>query len=187
MWLSAAGMLALIYATLAPARVVVEWLRERNTLRLTVALVLLVVVVVLARNLLRRRPSRLEILVAVLFASIYVLVLVWMDRAEERLHLVEYGLVAAFIYRALGERESFGSRLRLSPAIGAVLLTSVFGWVDEAIQFFLPSRVYDLRDVAFNTLAGLLAVAAALSLSRVAESVAATKSVGSRDGPETQS
>jgi len=33
-------------------------------------------------------------------------------------------------------------------------LAAATGYVDEAIQYFLPNRVYDLRDVGFNALAG---------------------------------
>ena len=164
MWLAAFGLLLVIYATTAQAREVVNWLRERNTLRLAVTLVLMAVVVLLARNLIRRRPSRRELLIALLLVASYAAVLLWMDRAEERLHLVEYGMVAAFFYRALSERQQAGSKLWLSPAVAAVWMTAVAGWLDEAIQYFVPSRVYDLRDVAFNALAGLLAVVAMTTL-----------------------
>lgn len=164
MWLAASGLLLLIYATLAQAREIVNWLRERNTLRLAVALVLAAVVVLLVRNLIRRRPSRRELLTALLLVAAYAAVLLWMDRAEERLHLVEYGMVAAFFYRALSERQKAGAKLWLSPAVASVLMTAVAGWIDEAIQYFVPSRVYDLRDVAFNALAGLLAVVAMTTL-----------------------
>jgi VanZ family protein len=44
--------------------------------------------------------------------------------------------------------------------VAAVLLAGAAGWVDEAIQALLPNRVYDLRDVAFNTLAAAAAIAA---------------------------
>lgn len=164
MWLAAFGLLLFIYVTLAPAREIVDWLRQRNTLRLAVALVLGAVVAVLVRDFIRRRPSRRELLIALLLIAAYAAVLIWMDRAEERLHLVEYGMVAAFFYRALAERQRAGSQLWLSPALAAVLMTSAAGWIDEAIQFLVPSRTYDLRDVAFNAVAGLLAVTAITTL-----------------------
>ena len=53
---------------------------------------------------------------------------------------------------------------RVSPALVAVLLTAAFGWIDEGIQALLPSRVYDLRDVAFNAIAGLMTVTAMVAL-----------------------
>lgn len=164
MWVGAASMLVLIYSTLSSARVVVDWLRERNMLRLSVALLLLIVGVLILRDLLRRRPGRHALAVMAGFTVIYLVLLVVMGRAEERLHLVEYGLVAAFIYRALMERRVHGAAPRIPPAFGAVLLTAGFGWLDEAIQAVLPSRVYDLRDVAFNAAAGLLTVTATMAL-----------------------
>jgi len=175
MWAGAVCTLVLIFSSLSSARAVVDWLRQRNMLRLSVALVLLIAAVLVLRSLLRRRPGRRGLAVIGAFALVFVLLLVFMGRAEERLHLVEYGLVAAFIYRALMERRLHGAMTRASPALVAVLLTAGFGWLDEGVQALLPSRVYDLRDVAFNAVAGLLTVAALATLSwaerRDAESV----------------
>ena len=50
------------------------------------------------------------------------------------------------------------------PAVLAIVATALLGWLDEAIQLFLPDRVYDLRDVGFNALAGLMAVVASAAL-----------------------
>jgi VanZ family protein len=164
MWLSAFGLLLLIYLTLAQAREAADWLRERNSLRLTVALMVVAVVVLLIRDFMRRRPTRRERGIALLLIVAYIVVFVWMDRAEERLHLLEYGLVAAFFYRALSERRKAGRKLWMPPAAAAVLMTAAAGWIDEGIQYLVPSRTYDLRDVVFNALAGLLAVVAITSL-----------------------
>jgi len=46
---------------------------------------------------------------------------------------------------------------------------SAFVWLDEGIQWLLPGRVYDLRDVGFNALAagaGLGAAALGMKLIR---------------------
>ncbi|MCK5438817.1 MAG: hypothetical protein KAI97_02685 [Gemmatimonadetes bacterium] len=45
-------------------------------------------------------------------------------------------------------------------------MTALLSWLDEGIQALLPSRVYDLRDVGVNALAGLMAIAASLALAR---------------------
>ena len=45
------------------------------------------------------------------------------------------------------------------PAPTAVLVNGVAGWGDEGIQALLPSRVYELRDVALNFGGGVLVVA----------------------------
>lgn len=78
----------------------------------------------------------------------------------ERLHLLEYGLLAYLLYRAF--RMNF-------PKAGAYalgfLIASGFGFLDEAIQYILPNRVFEMRDVMTNVFAagvGLLAVAVLL-------------------------
>ena len=45
-----------------------------------------------------------------------------------------------------------------APAIVAILATSALGLLDECLQLFVPSRVFDPRDILFNVLAGALAV-----------------------------
>ena len=84
---------------------------------------------------------------------------------EERLHFLEYGVVAALIYLALCERRARAAEadptsrdplVRLPPAVVAVILTAILGWIDEAIQAVLPNRYYDLRDVAFNSAAAVI-------------------------------
>jgi VanZ family protein len=78
---------------------------------------------------------------------------------EERSHLIEYSVVAVFIYEALIERKSNGERVPY-PAILAIILTSLIGFLDECIQLLMPSRVFDLQDILFNTLAAVFAVIA---------------------------
>ena len=51
------------------------------------------------------------------------------------------------------------------PALLAVLAASLVGVLDENIQAFLPNRAYDIRDVQFNVLASVMAVAASMALS----------------------
>lgn len=80
-----------------------------------------------------------------------------------RTHLFEYGLLAVLIYEALVERKRH-DRSVPAPAVSAVLITALLGWIDEGVQAFLPNRVYDLRDVGVNALAGLVATMARIAL-----------------------
>ena len=73
------------------------------------------------------------------------------------------------IYSALAERrrasvaseEDLGAAAApWTVAVAAIALTTAAGWIDEGIQYLLPNRTYDLRDVAFNATAGTVAVAA---------------------------
>lgn len=73
---------------------------------------------------------------------------------EERLHFLQYGLMAVLARRAVAPRVD-GARQYLA----AVALASVAGWGDELVQALLPGRVYDLRDVLINACSAVLAMA----------------------------
>jgi VanZ family protein len=165
LWLSALGVVVVIYSTLGPAGTLVTLLRERNLLRVLVALVLLLVVGAIARQWVKRRPGRGEIGVALGVTAAYLMAWIRIQSPEERTHLFEYGLVAVLIHQALTERLRHGRRVP-APAALAVAVTALLGWLDEGIQAILPNRVYDVRDVGFNALAGLMAIAASLALAR---------------------
>lgn len=64
--------------------------------------------------------------------------------AVERFHFVEYGLIALLFYRAWSY-VSDGSLLIL-PVLAALLV----GIVEEWLQWFIPSRVGEFRDVMLN-------------------------------------
>jgi VanZ family protein len=165
-WLWFLAVLVAIYSTLGPAGTLVETLRERNLLRVSVAIILLLVVGAIAGQWVKRRPGRGEIGVALGVTAAYLMTWFRIQHPEERTHLLEYGLVAVLIHQALKERLRQGRRVP-SPAALAVVVTALLGWLDEVIQMMLPNRVYDIRDVGFNVLAGLMATAASLALVRV--------------------
>ena len=104
----------------------------------------------------------MEIGVGVGVAVVYLLLCVRMA-IPERSHLMEYSLVAVFVYEALTERVSQGRRVPL-PAVAAILATSLVGVIDECIQAVLPERVFDWRDILFNILAAVVAVIGIASL-----------------------
>ena len=76
---------------------------------------------------------------------IFVLIPYQLDRYEERLHFICFGMLGFTAYR------SFGVQM-------AALLTCSAGFGDEVLQYFLPSRVGDWRDVFMNCFAGLSAL-----------------------------
>jgi len=75
-------------------------------------------------------------------------------RPEEAIHLLQFGILAVLLYRAM---RPAGPDLAILAA--AVLLGALLGTVDEIIQWIVPARYWDLRDVAVN--AGACALAAA--------------------------
>ena len=106
---------------------------------------------------------------------------------EERSHLIEYGVVGVFIYEALTERASHGRRVPAVPVL-AILATAAIGLLDEFIQVFLPSRVFDPLDILFNLLAAAMAVGASATLAwarrwseRPGGHIGAKRRVGTQD------
>ncbi|MFQ5699842.1 MAG: VanZ family protein [Myxococcota bacterium] len=64
---------------------------------------------------------------------------------EEALHFVEYGVLSILLYRALLHRVR-------DPAIYgcALVLGTTLGIVDEALQWIVPGRIWDLRDLGVD-------------------------------------
>lgn len=165
LWLWALAVVVGIYATLGPANTLAGALRASGLLEIAFASGMLLIGVAILLLGLRVRPSGAEIGVAVGVAATYLLVFVRMNLPEERTHLIEYSVVAALIYQALGERAANGRKVPY-PALLAWGLTALLGLLDEAIQWALPNRVFDPRDILFNALAGFMAVFASFALAR---------------------
>jgi len=72
---------------------------------------------------------------------------------EEALHFVEYGVLGLLLFRALRHRVA---DFAVFPA--ALLLGTAFGMVDECVQWLVPGRFWDLRDVFVDGLAVGLAL-----------------------------
>jgi hypothetical protein len=162
LWIAAASTLFVIWASIYPARPVVDFLRDRNLLRLTVGAAFLATGVSLFVFLVRSRPRRLEVVTLIVAGLVYVAVLALIRQPEERLHFLEYGLLAGFIEAALRERwhaATAGAGTAASAAGLAAVTAALLGWLDEGIQLFVPMRVYDWRDVGFNAAAGALLLA----------------------------
>ena len=155
--LALATLLLGIYSTLYVARRITETIREAGLLRAAVAtafsLAALAVIVFLARDKVLRGPRTLFATLGV--ALVYGVVVFPMNSPEEKLHFLEYGAVGVLAFFSApvkwSERKRFGF---------AVVFTLAAGWTDEGIQALLPNRYYDLRDVAFNAIAGMMALSA---------------------------
>ncbi len=166
LWLWAAAVIVAVYSSLGVAGTLAEFLRERGLLEVSFVLGFVLVIAAIAGSALQRRPGRRETWVGLGVAASYAMVVVRMGIGPaERTHLFEYGLVAILLHEALTERSRNGRRVPV-PAVVTVALTALLGWLDEGIQALLPNRVYDLRDVGFNALAGLMATVASLALGR---------------------
>lgn len=88
----------------------------------------------------------------------YLWFIIFTPHPVEGFHLLEYGLLAIVIYRALSLDMS-GYKVSLL----TITLVIGLGWFDEIIQYFLPDRYYDIRDVVINGAGGLLGLAIILA------------------------
>jgi hypothetical protein len=166
LWLWTLAAVVAIYSTLGPAGTLVDALRERNLLRVSLAVVLLGVVGAVGWQWARKRPGWGEIGVALGVVLVYSAIFLRIENPAERTHLIEYGILAALLHQALLERARNGRHVP-GPAALAVAGTALLGLLDEGIQAVLPSRVFDWNDVFFNTLAGFMMIAARLALAPV--------------------
>lgn len=163
LWGWTLAVVATIYSTLGLAATLAGFLRNRGQLDdLFVLGLILIGAAILAQGL-TWRPRGIELVVALGIVATYLLVFARMAIPEERTHLIEYGVVAVFVNEALTERASQGRHVPV-PALLAVLATAMVGLLDECIQAFLPNRVFDYRDILFNGLAAVMAVAASMAL-----------------------
>ena len=157
-----------IYSTLGLATTLAGVLRDSGLLDESLPVVMFLVgmflvgATIVTRGL-KSRPGGVEVAVALGVATAYFMVFVRIAILEERSHLIEYSVVAGLIHEALTERASQGRRVPV-PALLAFLAAVVVGAVDEGIQAFLPSRVFDPLDILFNALAAFMAIAGSVAL-----------------------
>lgn len=163
LWFWVAAVTIGIYSTLGLASSLAGALRDRGLLTAAFVLGMLLVGAAIVTQGLRTRPRGAEIGLALGVFGVYFMFFLRMALPEERSHLIEYSVVALLIYEALMERKSRGRSVPV-PALLTVVGTGLLGWVDEGIQALLPNRVYDIQDVGFNALAGLLTVGASVAL-----------------------
>lgn len=163
LWLWGGAAVFAIYSTLGVARPVADALRDRNLLRVTLAVGVLAILGPVAFRWAKTRPGPRDVGALLGVAFTYWMVSIRTTGLEERTHLVEYGVVAALIHMALLERRSNGRSVPV-PAAVAVAATTFLGLLDELIQAVLPNRFFDYRDVFFNFVAAFMVVAARLAL-----------------------
>lgn len=169
LWLWTMAIVLAIYSTLGLASLLAKKLREFGMNDDLAAVgflfgMFLVGLTILLQGL-KVRPRGIDLAVATGIAAVYYMVFFRLTLSE-RSHIIEYSVVAVFIYEALLERASQGRRVPI-PALLAILATSLIGVIDECIQLLLPSRVFDPTDMFFNFLAALLGVGSSAGLSWV--------------------
>jgi len=163
LWLCVLLVVIAIYSSLGLVGTLAGILREKNLLGSLFFISFLMILAAIIGSGLQRRAGKREIWVTVGIIAVYGMMFSRLGSLEERTHLFEYGVVAILIHQAFLERLNQGGRVP-GPAVLAVVLTAILGWLDEGIQALLPNRVYDFVDVGVNFLSALMAVTASVVL-----------------------
>jgi VanZ family protein len=160
LWVGAVVAVLAIFVSLGFAAPLIRALREPGPLSFVAGAVVALGAITALTTWIRSRPDRRGVAVMIGLAVVYLTAMVRITNVAERTHLFEYGLVAILVHQALIQRRLNGRRAP-PPAVTAVVVASAIGWLDEFVQWLLPGRVYDLRDVGFNGLAAVMGVGAA--------------------------
>ncbi len=140
-----------IYATIPIARQIQTWVTEHWTRDAFMWAVFAAIAVacVLSLIALRRSASAVAPRQWVILLALAALFCggAWHLRgnAEEAMHFVQYGVLSWLLYRAYADR--YGDRGAFACA---ALLGAMLGVFDEVIQWAVPRRYFDYRDIAIN-------------------------------------
>lgn len=155
-WSLSAVWTIFIYATLGIVRPICEFLRQWGALNFLVSGAIIVTIIAAVWLALLRRPPRQKrvYLFLILILAAYAGLMVYLRIPEERVHLLQYGMLAFLIYRAakldVADIRAYGVSLSL---------TSLLGWIDECLQHITPGRFFDWKDVLLNAVSAALALA----------------------------
>jgi len=101
--------------------------------------------------LLRDIPN-VKMTIAIVIILIAGIALAWqMKLPQEKIHILEYGLLGWFAGRDLIVKNKEGTK----GIVFAWLFVIIIGVLDEVLQGILPYRFWDTRDIVFNSLGGL--------------------------------
>jgi VanZ like protein len=110
------------------------------------------VVLACAVGLRRIRDRRLRRYAAIVGAVAGGVIYIWMNALPpvERFHFVEYGLISILFYRAVIPRPAGTNPADVSIFLIPVLAGLIVGTADEWVQWFVPRRYGEIRDILLN-------------------------------------
>ncbi|HMP77214.1 MAG TPA: VanZ family protein [Kiritimatiellia bacterium] len=156
-WLPVMAWTVFIYGCIPLARAVQEWVTEHWTRAafswVVYASVVLGVLAAVRHFRRRAEPmTRRQWVVLLTLAAIFA----WgtwhlRGNAEEAMHLLQYGVLSLLLHRAYSRRYADRGVYACAALLGAFL-----GIFDEVIQWAVPRRFFDFRDMVINVLAVLL-------------------------------
>ena len=158
LWLWALLVTIAIFSTLALNSDITDPLRDQALLAQLVGLSLLLILASVLSQSFVNKPGPVEIWITLGVLGVALLTVLRWQSAEERTHLFEYAVLAAFIFQGFKERRANLVTFKRSPALIALLVTIAIGGVDELIQTLIPNRVFEVQDLGLDAAAALLTV-----------------------------
>ena len=144
-----------IYSTLYIMRPILNFLKAalKGYLNLSVGVMFIIILSLVLAHIISNREhySVNQYLWFSFISCLYGLVLYILELPEEQVHFIEYGILSALIYVALTHDINNKSIYFLS-----AIIVFVLGAIDEVIQWVLPNRCFDIRDLVMNGIAGIL-------------------------------
>ncbi|KAA3625024.1 MAG: VanZ family protein [Flavobacterium sp.] len=163
LWICTALVMTVIFATLFVANPLVDFFKNQNTQAVMFLCGMFLTGLAILINAIKLRPGRAELSVWIGIAAVNLMLLLRLG-IPERSHLIEYSILAIFMYEALRERKRNGTNIRI-PALLALLISFSVGLLDEALQYVLPNRVFDPIDILFNGMVIAMAIGFTLCIS----------------------
>lgn len=143
---------AIIFLTLPFARSISNYLEIHNLLKYSVYSIIFIFITICCISTFKYIGlNLLNVAILLIFFIIYMTIIQRYKIMVEKIHFIEYGILAFLIFSALKEY-SKNTTIYLT----SFIILSCIGWIDEIIQHFLPDRLYDIRDVFLNSLSGTL-------------------------------
>lgn len=163
LWMWVLVVIVSIYATIGLVGSLVGFIRDNELLNAFFFIGMFLVGMTLLTQALKVKPKGVDVAVGFGLAATYIILFARTGVPNSHSHMIEYSVVAIFIYEALKERNNNGSFVPMSGLI-AIGITTLIGIIDECIQFLVPNRVFDPLDMLFNFLAatGVVLVSAIL-------------------------
>lgn len=172
LWILIIVALLIMYATMGLVLPMVEKLTEWGVTTVGFMFCMALIAVAVLIHAIVTKPGWAEIGVWLGIVAVYFLVFIRMTLPAERSHLIEYSVIALLIYEAFRERNRHGGKVPV-PALLAILVATLFGLLDEGLQYFHPKRFFDPIDILFNFLAAVMAVGSSWLLNLVRKKIKA--------------
>jgi len=156
LWVASLSVFVLIFLTLFIGQPLEKLFQSQDVRAIVFLLVMVLVGAAILLHAVITKPTTVEIAVISGIAAVYIMFILRLGMPE-RSHLMEYSVLAILVHKAMAERVAQGKKISL-PALISFVITFLLGVIDECLQLFIPSRVFDPVDILFNGMAAAMAI-----------------------------